>query len=601
MKIDFVLDGLPLRGSVLAISNASGANPFAPRISGGMTYRDLTTWSVFEMKNWTAGGMKPEVMEGGYEYSSLDTRFPERLTLPPRVYSYSMAIDGVAAFVETDDSFYMAANNALYLLNESDEKAPVFTQIASFPYPVRCAVEFADRIFVGFGDEGNVISVNLSDYTQTTELIRADLFLVHNGLLFAASGGQLRYTEYEPPVTWEMLTVGRGSERITGLAPHILDELSTGLLYVSTDKALYALLPGDVLIDVAPWPGRSQYNGLNMCNHSGDIYAPMAGGGMVRITRSGDSIPMGPDLGIGPPVEHGGEIVATARTLPYLYILMNGPSPAVYAWSGEGWHLCAAFSSPARGMGYYRKLQRMYVATASGVHTFFLPEHTPNARRIENLECADLGVLITPLFYANFYELTKTWGFVEIWGDFPNGSYASVDYSFDERVHSYRNSWSLNDVSWTSLGDINTNGGSLRLMAQSRAIRLRVRLYANNQKQTPVIHAIVLRYIPRVIRQWQWQIAIDLPYDCLKYRDDSPVPNYSQELWDERIRQIVSSNLPVLFRDIDGRTWQVMVTSFSRRVHDVAVDCQSQNPQKPLKADYIWNLTLLQVEGDLDG
>jgi hypothetical protein len=107
-----------------------------------------------------------------------------------------------------------------------------------------------------------------------------------------------------------------------------------------------------------------------------------------------------------------------------------------------------------------------------------------------------------------------------------------------------------------------------------------------------MIEAVIVQYIPRIVQQWQWQLTIGLPVDCLFYRDGTAIEGYSQESWDSRLREICTSLVPLSFTDIDGRTFQVVVTSFSRRISNVGMENCTD-----LLGDIAWNLSILQVTG----
>jgi len=61
----------------------SPANQFAAKLAtGGGAYSDLQNWSYFKMEDWRAGTNKKDPEGGGFLYGELETRFPNRLTLP---------------------------------------------------------------------------------------------------------------------------------------------------------------------------------------------------------------------------------------------------------------------------------------------------------------------------------------------------------------------------------------------------------------------------------------------------------------------------------------------------------------------------------------
>lgn len=61
------------------------ANPMAVKLGEGAgDYNDYQNWAAFLMEDWQTGLGKKDPTAGGFLYSSLDTRFPNRLTLAAR-------------------------------------------------------------------------------------------------------------------------------------------------------------------------------------------------------------------------------------------------------------------------------------------------------------------------------------------------------------------------------------------------------------------------------------------------------------------------------------------------------------------------------------
>ena len=66
--------------------NKSKADPFTARVSsGGTEYSSLDGWSEWPMEDWTKGVGQSDPEGGGVLYGEVDTRFPKRLILPPRL------------------------------------------------------------------------------------------------------------------------------------------------------------------------------------------------------------------------------------------------------------------------------------------------------------------------------------------------------------------------------------------------------------------------------------------------------------------------------------------------------------------------------------
>lgn len=71
----------------LNLYSKSPANQFAAKLStGGGNYDDLQNWSYFVMDDWRAGVGKKDPEGGGFLYGELETRYPNRLTLPNAIH-----------------------------------------------------------------------------------------------------------------------------------------------------------------------------------------------------------------------------------------------------------------------------------------------------------------------------------------------------------------------------------------------------------------------------------------------------------------------------------------------------------------------------------
>lgn len=604
-QIDYILNGIPLRGDGQAISIASGANPFAPRSGGGTTYRDFSIWSVWEATNWQAGGMKTNPADGGYLYAEAETRLPGRITLPPKKYealvpALTATDSDYAHFAETQSSTWMGYGKKLY---RWDEPNKVWSAQATYAYAITDIAEFAGRIFVAFGDTTELVSIDPDTLVEVVESPRADLIVPFGGLLYISSLNTVSYTNYEVTITWEG-PLRIAGDNITGMAGVMNGALVEQIMYISTGTSLYALLAGDVVLEVSKWPGNNANNGRGMIAHMGDVYVPV-GRSMMRITSSGDLIPMGPDLGAGLPRERDGYNVCCVSTLTFMYSMVSpqdigsNEAPSVWAWSGEGWHqvISGYGNKKGRGLFYSRLYSYMFMVHEDGsCLRVYIPDDSTAMRRGDNMRYETIGFLDTGHYFGDLREVDKLWGDVAVHGCFPTGTSIQVYYTTLPDMVMCGANWSSSDETWTLLGTVSATGEKLVFPTSGKQIRLKFVLLTTNDAATPMITAVVLEYIPRVVQQWAFQLSIKLPVECLTYRDGSYVPGYVQSVWDAAVRQACMSVVPVSFTDIDGKEYSVAVTAFSRRVANIG--CADDDS---LEGDIFWSLSLLQLTGNISG
>ena len=108
----------------------STANPYVAQVgSGAGAYEDISDWSAWLMDDWTAG-LGKLVGEGGILFGSADTRFKNRLMLPPALhmaglyapdheyasYRVAGAIDGELSIGTTGDLAHITIKNGSYNL-----------------------------------------------------------------------------------------------------------------------------------------------------------------------------------------------------------------------------------------------------------------------------------------------------------------------------------------------------------------------------------------------------------------------------------------------------------------------------------------------------
>lgn len=605
-QIDYILNGIPLRGDGQAVSIASGANPFAPRGAGGTTYKDFSIWSVWEIPNWQAGGMKVNPADGGYLYAEAETRLPGRVMLPPKkivanVPSVSATTSEYAHFAETQASTWMGYGKTLY---RWDEPNKVWSSQITYANSITDIAEFAGRIFVAFGDTTEMVSIDQDSLVEVTEAVRADLIVPFGGLLYVSSLNTVSYTNYEVPIAWEGPLRVAG-DNITGMAGVMNGSIAEQIMYIATGTALFALLAGDIVMEVSKWPGNNADNGRGMAAHMGDVYVPV-GRSMMRITASGDMIPMGPDLGAGLPRERDGHNICCVSTLTFMYSLVSpidvgsGEAPSVWAWSGEGWHqvISGYGNKYGRGLFYSRLYGYMFMMHEDGSCVrVFMPDDSTAMRRGDNMRYESTGLLDTGHFFGDLREVDKLWGDVTVHGCFPTGTSIKIYYTVEPDTVMCGANWSTSDQTWVLLSTItSTNVQIVFPDVGTNQIRFKFVLETLDETATPMITAIVTRYIPRIVQQWAWNLSIKLPVQCLTYRDGSYVPAYDQGVWDSAVRTACMSIIPVDFTDVDGRTYSVAVTSFSRRVTNIG--CADDDT---LEGDISWSLSLLQLTGDISG
>lgn len=631
LKIDgkpYMLENRPLEG--LAV----GANPIAPRSGGAGPYNDYTLWNLKLLNSWDLGVGWEDAEEGGFLYAEADTRYRGKIMLPPKVEYEDLGdagdCDCQCHFNEACDSLWMARGRSLYRDGEL---------VQTFDECITGIQEYYGYMLVAHGDSAPFSWYSTEEGTTGTGPYNFNFFYIYAGLLYGFGCNSVRYTaglgrcsqEFEPgtdltpstdncvdcydleaddepcdfvatPWCWsEEIQIGPCDPCccITGAAGMINGTFSQQLLYISTCDKLYALFPGDIPVHIADWPAVSEYNGVGAVNHFGNIYMPV-GNGLVRIATNGDLIFSGINRGEGLPCDKAGQHVDQISTPQYLLsaIQPNDPegSPSLWASANDAWHFIACFTPGTQicGTQYSAQDQAVYVCLSDGtVARVNYPSTQENPIRSDTARFESEGYVDLGIFYGGYRELEKYFHAIYIDGDcIGDGTSSTIEYATDEDIEKCLDCRE-DATTWRTLGEFVEDGQEIIFcdnIVKTKRLRLRLRLNTTDDTRTPVIRAIRIKYLPRIVRQVQFSYGIHLPKDCLLDMKGVEIVGYNQDEWDCCIRKVIDGGEPVHFVDIDDREYRVIITDFSMRRWDFSCEgCEK-------RYDISYYLTLLQVD-----
>jgi hypothetical protein len=583
---------------------ATSANPAAVGVGGGGEFKDYTQWSQLAMNSWALGVGFKDVTQGGTLYSETETRYANRIMLPPKleVAKLDSQSDCRAYFAEDCGTVYMGYGNHIYQWND-----PEWKDILTLDECVTGMAVFDEYLHIGQGADKPYHWYNLIDHNDGDGPHCADGFYSWGGFLYSWCCNSIKYTngghttcdEFTPPPDtvydplnpapgwqWTEISVGvcDTCECINGLSGVYLGALGQSRLYVSTPSQLYAILPGDVVMSIASWNGASIDNGRGMTTYNGAVYAPVKGG-LLKVASDGSMIQIGINQGEALPCDVAGEHVTTIPTNYNLLSLVDGQDNTIWAWA-EGWHYITKL--PAKGAGgYYSAFhEQLFLPMANGTvgSLNLVDQHSPN-NRYADIGLVDLGYVYGGLRLAvkDFHDIiidgeriTPETPVKVYWSsDIQDGCAASEKHLLGVATGN------TSTLAWPCTGDGRPAAKQLRLWLE---------LSTSDEKRTPIVRNVILRFLPNVVDQARWHYAIVLNKDCMLDACGSEIEGYDQRAWDCVIRKAIVGVQPVKFKDFDGAEYYVKVMDWARRIHNRDV---VENDQ--LKFDISWSLTLVQA------
>lgn len=464
---------------------------------------------------------------------------------------------GAQAFVSFNGAVYCASGNSVYKY-ASGAWSSVY---AGSGNAILSMVVFADYIWLAFDGGGNCVRIDQAESSATVSATSAHLFTRWQGYLYRAHENDVYYTS--DGSTWTgPLEVGPDDFVIRGMAG------MGDTLYLSTEDGLWALMPGDAVVGVTPWPSYDPvnssgnpsadvWNGRGMTTWQGSIYIPLDMG-LVRYTPDGQLLQTGIDRGEGLPQRYAGRIVALAGTPNWLYALVDPATDtfttgtaSVWAWNGEGWHHIASFLNRdvgGSGLYYDRAGKRLFAGSRTGlVAEIDAPPRSENPLQGGG-NFGQYGWVEFPKFFGGLREIYKDFESVYVSGEIGSGNVIYV-YWRDE-----------NSTDWEELGSTNSDQGEMRwsnsgTRPNSRWIRLALLLEKNDADNPPIIEAVRVKFHPMLTDLLRWTLTIRVE-DNIELLDHTIDARSSATIASD-LDTVLKSVPPITFVDIDGTSYTV--------------------------------------------
>ncbi len=608
---------------------AAGANQFGPKIGSGGQYDNDALFSVGLVTAWD-GGVGRSVAEEGFYYAEANTLRHEVMLPALRRYAQLPDLELVESdddhplsnrchWVETNGRIFVCKGRFLY---EWQEEITRFVRRLYISFIATSMDYFDGYLHIAGKREVDPFDrfytwVRIDDWSYgfdtpapgpTAPLI----FHVFGGLLYATQGNNVYYTagsgtddDYpKPPNTWEWIgpiRIGAYGDEITGIAGLLYQELGQRYVYVSTQSHLYAILPGDIPFGLTAWPTSGATNGVGMKTFYNKIYV-IVGGDLFSIQGNGDTLGAGVDNNnFGLPCGRQGAHydIAMAPNFPFATIQASdtGGQSTVWVNKASGWHYVTKLPAGLKlnGTFYSATYNRLFVGTEGGtVLHCYLSNTTRDPRLDPAYRYEGRGVVDLGWYNGALVEQLKYWhsAFCDA-GCLTESTrvrliyLADADDQCDECINADYGNWlPLGHLSYAQQ-ELVISGATLA----SKRIRLAAVLESDEPDQTPVIRAMGLRYVPRIIGRRRWSINVTWPSECLQDAVGVEIAGYDQAETQRWMKRIEQTTVPVPFVDLDGQAYQVLVAGASHRTYNVG--CDDETNQLTYHID--WSLALIEI------
>lgn len=199
------------------------------------------------------------------------------------------------------------------------------------------------------------------------------------------------------------------------------------------------------------------------------------------------------------------------------------------------------------------------------------------------------GWLTSSNFDGGTPGVDKLWREIRVECELPTeNTFVYVDYSLDDG-----RSWVVSAIN--GQGDGVTLNMRLRVILTNvvgRRFKYRIRLSSSDEDESPVIHAVIVSYLPLIDPNWQWEFTAVIS-DTMELVDGTvQIVNTLDEL--ATLRQMWRDQAVVLFEDVDGTVWTdgVFILDYDERII---------HPEQPTEAEVRFVLLETAEDPELDG
>ncbi|TXH48060.1 MAG: hypothetical protein E6Q97_25670 [Desulfurellales bacterium] len=464
-------------------------------------------------------------------------------------------------------------NGNLYGFNQSGMfkwNGTYWAAVAGAPAVIDDAVVYNSKLYLGRGS-GNFYTMSTGE-AFTDSGLAGRLFCQWNGYLYRTATDAIYYTA--DGTTWSGPFKAEPGAYIWAMAGMQND------LYFSNQNGVYRLAAGDVVVKVYGFGKVAQtigngYVHSGMVNWQGDLYVAVDSQ-IVRYSANGQVTEIWlkdhGDLGSYP-------ILGTVTSLQimnnYLVASISGASGgyyqhSVWAWNRQGWHPLAIlpqtkFSSQCVTSMYFdRTLDRLWV----GNFLFSMFVYVSDMAKNPYIES-----LATP---AKAMFLPSGW-FESAWFDgalMEMQKYLHSIYVVGENIAAGTavDVWyKVGGGSWVQLGTATATETEMEWSGPTgwvapRRVKIGMLMRSTSVASTPRVQAMRLKFLPVIGDRARWQLSV-MCHDNQQMANGA-INAYNMSSQVAHIKSLITSQVPIIFEDVDGLRYAVFLLQWSRQVVD---------------------------------
>jgi hypothetical protein len=491
--------------------------------------------------------------------------------------------DGIGWVVKADGKYFAAYNNRVIELHSD---GTVTERVNTGVSLITDLFAFGNKIVIAYGAGYKVYTV--SSGVTDTYAVNTDLITIHGGYVWRAYQNDLYYST--DGVTWIQIadTVGPDDYEVRGMAG--LNEN----LYLSTDRGLYALLPGNYIYPVRVWPTTDSRNGRGMVEWNGALYIPLAED-LMRYTEDGSLLQVGLRTGEELPADIQGVTYAMQPTSYFLLASVQANDPdgygTLWAYNEQGWHGLGLLPQGVSGGAIYLDTSVNPGVLLWGGDYGLLgrakyPSNVVNPIRDRGEKLfARHGWIEQDRFYGGHVSLDKDWESVYLNTEKMDDATISI-YWRDEN----RTDWELlASSSETDFEERWTLDSGIR--PNSKWLRLGLLIRTDNEDNTPIVRAHRTSFHTMVKDRWRWTLGIAISGTSAQKQQmlDGTVNYYTAAQMKAHLEDLITQVPPIVYQDIDGTQYEVKIVQCSRSVMRQEYYNNTANYQ------YLYNLVIEQV------
>lgn len=350
-------------------------------------------------------------------------------------------------------------------------------------------------------------------------------------------------------------------------------------IYCAADDGLYALMPGDFPIAVAPWGSEASGNGVSMINHQGDLYAA-ANRRLYRISEDGSmqDVFVGTDDDVQ--YTRSGR-VWDVKSLNNQLIAIVGDggyfsSPYLIAYQNGGWHSLGVLPPnytgsdsdyPTYGLYYDRPSAYLWIACGSNTaYRMYVPDYAINPYNDPDSDYAPGGWVEWDWFYGPIREAEKDFESVTLTGEFSASLPVQVWYMEGD------------GTAWTLLGTVTADAQELRWSIADRPCDCKIKLglyfVGTDDDTTPLVRSVRLKYHTMTADWFRWTLPVDvsggLGGSLKQEMIDGERRSETAAQLKTALDGIAAQTAPLVYRDVDGTYYEVKVTDASFNYTEVS-------------------------------